>query len=136
MKKIVFVSLLTLAVGLLSSCEKANKNFTGTWSMTESCSATGPAGPYTITLVSNEADEYKFTIQGLWEVPASITTCVIPQSNKTTFTAAKQTLNASFDVEVNSGSINSTFNTLTFTYSVYNTGGATPVDVCTVTATN
>jgi hypothetical protein len=135
MKKAIFLTTTLFTLFFLTSCEKANKNLTGTWNMTENCNPSGAAGPYVLTFTPDGSDEYKFTIQGLWEEPAAVTICTLSTSNKLEFTAVRQTLSPGFEIEVNTGSINSSYNAINFTYSVYNTGSVTVLDGCTASAT-
>ena len=54
-------------------CDAAlNAKFTGSYSNTETCNPSGPAGPYTITLNPKSGSATEVNFVGLWEVPSNI----------------------------------------------------------------
>lgn len=144
--KAVYAIGLVLVV-MISSCEKtqtcptgytgancdvaANSSFNGLWTIHETCTPSGTALPYTLTISPISNTVFDFYVVGLWEVAITVVTCNISPTNYKQFTSARQPLNGSFDIQVDNGYINTSCDTINIGYKIYTTGSATIVDQCT-----
>ena len=118
-----------------ADCSTAvNAKFSGTYSMVETCSASGAAGPYSIVVSPKPGTAAQVTFVGLWEVPVNVVTAVVTNSG-VDFTIARQTLQTGFEIESSSGTISANGSSINLTYRIYPTGGATAIDNCTATLT-
>jgi hypothetical protein len=106
-----------------------NAKFSGSFSMTETCTTSGSA-TYAVTVApkSGTQDEVSFT--GLWEEPQAIVTGHV-EANGTSYHIEKQALGSSgFDIEAETGgSISADGTTITIAYTIYS--GNTAVETCT-----
>lgn len=112
-----------------------NAKFSGTFSMNESCTNSGQAGPYGVALAAITNSPTEFNMTGLWESPASTIIATIGGSGQT-FTAARQSLSgSSFDIEVTSGTISANGSTINISYTMYQSGNSFVIDQCSGTLT-
>jgi hypothetical protein len=133
--KIYLSSLLFVFFLTITSCKKeeetkANVKYDGKWTLTENCSPSGPAS-YPITIIRDPADPLKFSMTGIWEIPSSLIVCSINSGDKNTFSAERQKISASFDIEILTSVTNSSGNIIYISYKIYSTGSLTTADVCT-----
>ena len=118
------------------SCETAfNAAYTGTYSLTESCTASGAAGPYSVTVAPKSSSTFDVTFVGLWEVPSNIVTAKVSTTASTSFSIERQTITTGFEIEATGGSISADGKTINLTYKIYATGATTVSDQCTATLT-
>jgi hypothetical protein len=105
-----------------------NAKFSGSYSLTETCSTSGAAS-YAVTVAPKSGSQTDASFTGLWEEPQAIVTAKVTASG-TGFTIEKQALGTSgFDIEATSGSITADGATITISYTIYS--GATVVETCT-----
>ncbi|MBL0017959.1 MAG: hypothetical protein KA239_03995 [Bacteroidia bacterium] len=115
-------------------CDAAlNAKFTGSYSNTETCNPSGPAGPYTITLNPKSGSATEVNFVGLWEVPSNIVMGTVG-TDGISFTIERQVITTGFDVSA-TGTSNADGSTINITYSVFETGVTTAADVCTAVLT-
>lgn len=100
----------------------------GSYSLSEVCSPSGPAGPYSIT-INASTPPFAVNMIGIWETGTASVQAII-SSDGTTFQIARQLLSNGFEIACNNGSINTDGSTLNMPYFIYASGGATPVDQC------
>lgn len=136
MKSSLFQLLLCLCLFGSHACKKDgdpdNYKFNGEFTLSETCSASGAAG-YVVVFELDQSDEQKFSIKGLWEVPASKSVCVIDKKDAYTFSLARQPLgNSGFDIEMPTGHMDKTTREVTGAYTIYS--GQTVVESCTFSA--
>lgn len=133
--KISILSILFILFISITSCKKkeenANIKYDGKWTLTETCSPSG-ADNYPVTISLDSMNQLKFTIKTLWREPTSII-CTIDSGNKNIFSATRQALTPSFDIEISSSNINTTGDIITINYKIYVIGSLTVVDACTAT---
>lgn len=112
---------------------KVNAKFAGAYNLTETCNPSGAAGPYAVTVTASSTTATGLTFTGLWEEPGSVASAEVSTSSSAAFTIAKQSYsNGSFQIEAN-GTLNTTTNTITITYTMFDGTGATTLDNCTAT---
>ena len=136
--KFSILSILFILFISITSCKKneenANIKYDGAWTLTENCSPTGAAS-YSVTIILDPADPLKFSIKGLWEIPASLTVCTINSGDKNIFSASRQSISPSFEIEILSSNINTNGDIITINYRIYATGSIVISDACTTTLT-
>ena len=101
--------------------------------LSETCTPSGAAGPYTSIITANPSNPLEFTITGIWSSSTFHVICNINPSDRNSFTASRQPLNASFDIVINSGTLSSDGTLITYHYSIYTTGSTVISDGCTGT---
>lgn len=109
-----------------------NAKFSGNYSLTETCSASGAAGPYSVAVSPKSGSTSEVTFVNLWEVPANIVTAVVA-TDGVTFSIARQTITTGFEIEATGGTITADGKTINLTYKIYATGATTVSDQCTAT---
>ena len=136
--KFSILSILFILFISITSCKKneenANIKYDGAWTLTENCSPSGAAS-YSVAIVLGPADPLKFSVKGLWEVPASLTVCTINSGDKNIFFLFWQTISPSFEIEILSSNINTNGDIITINYRIYATGSIVISDACTATLT-
>jgi hypothetical protein len=111
-----------------------NAKFSGSYTLSESCTPTG-AATYTITVSPSSTANDQANFTGLWEEPQATVTGHI-DADGLGFHIDRTALGASgFDIECTNGTISADGGTITMTYSIYATGGTTAVDVCVANLT-
>ncbi len=104
-----------------------NAKFSGSFSLTETCSTSGNA-TYAVT-VAPKSDPKEVNFTGLWEEPQAQVTAIV-EANGTSFSIEKQALGTSgFDISATTGSITADGATITISYTIYS--GSTVVETCT-----
>lgn len=112
-----------------------NAKFDGTYSLTETCSASGAAGPYSVTVAPSSGSPDGAVFTGLWEESLAQVSAHI-SSDGLGFHIERAALGSSgFDIECTSGTISTDGTSITMTYSIYATGSSTVADQCTATLT-
>ncbi len=107
-----------------------NAKFSGNYSLTESCSTTGAAGPYSVVVSPMAGSVVQATFVGLWESPQIEVTAVVANSGLN-FTIARQPIYSGFEIQSSNGSVSADGSTINLTYTIYATGSGTASDVCT-----
>ncbi len=118
-----------------ADCASAfNKKFGGAYTLTESCTISGAAVPYSVSARAKTGTTTEVIIVGLWEVPITEVTAVLTADGKG-FTIARQTLSTSShkDVSCSNGTISADGKTINMTYKLYDTNGTSIVDECPAT---
>lgn len=114
-----------------SNCDIAtNQKYTGLWSFFETCTPSGVADPGTLSITKDDSNPYKFNMIGLWTFGFTPTICDIHVDNENEFSATRQPLYTTWDVEVTSGRISNTLDTLFLNYNIYATGSNSIADQC------
>lgn len=137
----VSVLLMILLAGslFLQSCQKGsdklNAGTSDTWSVTENCDLSGSAGPYNITLLDDQNDEYKFSIKGLYEATTLTCICTFSSTNDFQFTAARQAYGPDTEIEITVANVAEDYNSFTFTYGIYDDLSDLLIEECSGTAT-
>lgn len=108
-----------------------NAKFAGTYNLTETCSPSGAAGPYAVTVTASSTDPSTITFTGLWEEAQATATATV--SGSTNFTIEKATFSTGGWEIDGSGSINTSNSQITISYNIYTTGSTTALDACTGT---
>lgn len=112
---------------------KINAKFAGTYNLSETCSPSGAAGPYAVTVTASSASADGITFTGLWEEAGSVAAGVVSSTATSTFTVTKQAYsNGSYMIE-GSGTLNTTTNTISISYKIYDSAGTTALDDCSAT---
>ncbi len=109
-----------------------NAKFSGNYSLTETCSPSGVAGPYAVVVGPKSGTVVEATFVGLWESSGPAVTAVIGSSGLS-FTIARQVIIAGYDLESSYGVITPNGATINLTYRIYATGGSSILDACTAT---
>lgn len=109
-----------------------NAKFSGTYALTETCSNSGAAGPYSVVIAPKSGSTSQATFVGLWEVPANIVTGDVG-TDGVSFNIERQAIMSGFDIEATGGSITADGGTINLTYKIYATGSTTVSDQCTAT---
>jgi hypothetical protein len=110
-----------------------NAKFAGSYQLSETCSGSGPAGPYAVT-VAAKSTPLDITFVGLWEVTQNIVNGVVG-SDGVSFTIERQQITTGIDIECTTGSISTDGNTVNMTYKIYYQTPDSLVDNCTATLT-
>ncbi len=111
-----------------------NAKFEGNYSGTQTCTVSGAAGPYAVDVSPKSGTVAEATFVGLWEVPVAVVTAVVGNSGAD-FTIARQPIGPNFDIESTIGTISANGSTINIDYKIYQTGGTSILDHCTVTLT-
>ncbi len=110
-------------------CGKAfNAKFTGSYTLTETCTS-GPDS-YTVTLTPKSTNPKEITVSGLYREAAGVTGVI--GTDGVSFTVARTSLATGLDIEVTVGTANAAGTSINVTYKITNTAtGAT--DQCSGT---
>jgi hypothetical protein len=114
-----------------------NSKFAGSFTVNETCTPSGPASGYVVTITASTSSATGLTFTGLYETPGAAVTGTVNANSSTGFTIARQALSGTaLDIE-GSGTINTTASpvTITMTTAVFPTGTSTASDNCTGTLT-
>ena len=107
-----------------------NANFTGNYSLNETCTS----GPdlYTISLTPVSNSTVNVTFGNLYRANPVV---AVVSASGTSFTIARQPIFYAYDVECTNGTANVEGTTLNLTYNIYPTGTNNVADACTATLT-
>lgn len=114
----------------LAAPPPGNTNFTGNYSLNETCTS-GPDA-YTISLTPVSNSTVNVTVGNLYRANPVV---AVVSASGTSFTIARQPIFTGYDVECTNGTANASGTTLNLTYTIYPTGTNNVADACTATLT-
>ena len=108
-----------------------NAKFSGSYSLTETCTLSGGPFTYAITVAPKSGTADEITMTGLWAEPGFVANGKV-SADGLTFTIDRQTVGTLTNRELSAtGTITADGSTITIAYNAYETGVATALDACT-----
>jgi hypothetical protein len=116
------------------ACETTmSSKFIGTYSLTETCVPSGPAGPYSVVISGRQALA-EISLVGLYGTQVGAITATIG-SDGTSFSIARQAILSNTEIESTNGNISADGQSISLSYTVYQVNPAATADVCTAVLT-
>ena len=108
-----------------------NAKFSGSYSLTETCTPSGGPFTYAITVAPKSGTTDEVTFTGLWAEPGFVANGSV-SADGLAFTIERQTIGTLTNRELSAtGTITADGSTITIAYNAYETGVATALDACT-----